>query len=240
MKILHWPLATAVATSAMFAFAIPVSASDVTGKTTFVGKPPKETVIDMTADARCTALHSTPISTRHYVVGPDGGLADVFVYIKSGLELKNMSTPPGLPTLDQLGCEYTPYVMGVQVSQKLGLKNSDSLLHTVHIFSQFNGEQHFAQTEKDQVYARQFDKPEVFMKIKCDVHPWMLAYVGVVESPFYAVTRKDGTFTLKGVPPGKYVIAAVHPKAGTQTRAIEVKDDQDVAATFAFEAKGAR
>jgi hypothetical protein len=123
------------------------------------------------------------------------------------------------------------------VNQRLQIRNSDPTLHTIHIFSLVNGEQHFAQTMKGQTYSRQFAKPETLLKVKCDVHPWMLAYLGIVDNPFYAVTGNDGRFSLHNVPPGKYTIVAVHPKCGSQTQTTDVAAGQDVTVSFTFQAK---
>ena len=189
-----------------------LSAADITGKITFKGTRPPEKTIDMASDPKCGALHSKPITTRHYVVDKDGGLANVFVYLKTGLEGKTFPVPAEAGLLDQIGCEYTPYVSGLMVGQKLKIKNSDPTLHNVHMMSKNNKEFNFAQPLKDQVNEKTFSNPEVMVKFKCDVHNWMFAYAGVLPHPFYAVSGKDGTFKIKDVPPGKYTIEAYHVK----------------------------
>jgi uncharacterized protein (DUF2141 family) len=216
-----------------------VSAADLTGKITLKGTPPPEKVIDMSADAKCSAAHPQPITTRHYVVAADGGLANVFVYVKSGLEGKTFPASTDAPELDQSGCEYSPYVLGVQVNQKFKIKNSDATLHNVHATPKSNQEFNFAQPIQNMTSERSFSKPEVMVRFKCDVHPWMFAYMGVVDNPCFAVSAKDGTFTLKNVPPGKYTIEAFHMKAGTQTQEVEVTDGQNKPVDFTFEVKPA-
>src|SRR5262245_31666630 len=106
--------------------------ADITGKVLLKGTPKPEIPIDMAPDPKCGALHTTPVTTRHYVVSKDGGLANVLVYIKSGLTEKNFPAPTDAPVLDQVGCEYMPYVMGVRANQKIKIKNSDPTLHNVH------------------------------------------------------------------------------------------------------------
>src|SRR6266480_4984417 len=197
---------------------------EISGKVTLTGTPPPEINIDMSGDARCGRLHKTPVTTRHYLVDKDGGLANVFVYVKSGLNRK-WAAPTQEPVLDQIGCLYEPYVMGLMVNQKFQIRNSDPTLHNVHATPQQgdNHEFNFAQLSNGQVNERSFPSPEIFVRFKCDVHPWMFAYVGVVEHPFFAVTGADGTFRLPpDLPPGTYGLEAVHPKAGTAMQEITV------------------
>jgi hypothetical protein len=187
-------------------------AADLSGKVKLKGTPPPEITIQM--DAVCGKLHPKPVTTRHYVVGQDNGLANVFVYIKQGVS----KTPPPAgepPLLDQVNCIYEPYVMGVVTGQKINIKNSDPFMHNVHATPKpgGNAEFNFAQPVKGQVNPKTFEKPEVLVRIKCDVHNWMFAYVGVVDHPYFAVTDKDGNFTIKNVPPGKYTVEAIHLKA---------------------------
>jgi hypothetical protein len=188
------------------------SAADITGKITLKGTPPPEAPLPL--DASCGKTRSDKPSTRFYVVDPSGGLADVFVYIKEGLGDKKFPAPAQPMELDQKGCEYLPYVLGLQAGQKLLVKNSDPLLHNVHPMPTVSGnpESNKAQLQGSKPLEYVFNNPEVFLKYKCDVHNWMFAYVGVVSHPFFAVSQKDGTFKIANVPPGKYVIEAVHRK----------------------------
>ena len=197
---------------------------EISGKVTLTGTPPPEINIDMSGDARCGRLHKTPVTTRHYLVDKDGGLANVFVYVKTGFN-RTWAAPTQEPVLDQIGCLYEPYVMGLMVNQKLQIRNSDPTLHNVHATPQKgdNHEFNFAQRSEGQVNEKSFPSPEIFVRFKCDVHPWMFAYVGVVENPFFAVTGVDGTFRLPpDLPPGTYGLEAVHPKAGTAMQEITV------------------
>jgi hypothetical protein len=200
------------------------SAAELSGKVKLKGTPKPEVPIQL--DATCGKLHTKPITTRHYVVGQDNGLANVFVYVKSGAK---KAAPAGeQPLLDQVNCMYEPYVLGAAAGQKIKVKNSDALLHNVHPTPRVAGniEKNFAQPVKGQVNEIAFDKPEVLVRVKCDVHPWMFAYIGVQEHPYFAVTDKDGKFTIKNLPPGKYTLEAYHLKAGAVTQELEVKDDK--------------
>jgi len=203
-------------------------AADITGKVTLKGTPPPERTIEFT-DATCGKLHPKPVTTRHYVVGADKGLANVFVYIKQGAQ-KTPAAGEG-PLLDQVGCMYEPYVMGVVTGQKFNIRNSDALLHNVHATPKpgsGNKEFNFAQVSKGQVNPKSFDAPEVLVRMKCDVHGWMFAYIGVVDHPYFAVTDKDGNFTIKNVPAGKYTVEAVHQKAAPTGKTAEVEAGKSV------------
>ena len=168
-------------------------------------------------------------------MGDGGALANVFVYIKEGAKASE-ATGEG-PVLDQVGCQYQPYVLGVQTGQKIKIRNSDATLHNVHATPKLNKEFNFAQVTKGQINERAFEKSEVMVRMKCDVHPWMFAYVGVVDHPYFAVTGADGSFKLSGVPAGKYTVEAFHMKAGSATKEITVGADGNVTADFTFEYK---
>jgi hypothetical protein len=225
---------------------LPALGADLTGKVVLRGTPPAEKMIDMGADPKCGALHDKPITTRHYVVAPDGGLANVLVFVKGGLTEKNFPASTETPLLDQVGCEYTPYVTGLRTQQKIKIKNSDPTLHNVHAIPNSlqskgtaNKEFNLAQPVKDMVTEKSFDAPEVAVKFKCDVHPWMFAYVGVFDHPFYAVTGKDGTFKISGLPNGKYTLEAYHVKTHGPNPGVtqEITVDGSAKADFAIELK---
>jgi len=210
------------------------SSTSVSGHVTLRGTPPPEKVI--TFDATCGRLHAGPLTTRHYVVSAEGGLADTFVYIKSG-------APPTAaagtgPTLDQVGCEFQPYVLGVQVGQTLNVRNSDPILHNVHTLPKNPGnkERNVGQPTRAMTTPFVFNSPEVFVQFKCEVHPWMFAYVGVVDHPWFAVTDRNGNFSLPaGLPPGQYTLAAVHRKAGELLQQINVDENGVAPITFTFD-----
>ncbi|MEW6156145.1 MAG: hypothetical protein AB1813_01860 [Verrucomicrobiota bacterium] len=190
-----------------------LQAADITGKITLKGTPPPEKEMFALSDPNCGKLHTTAPKTRFYVVDSSGGLADVFVYLKDAKGTG--SVPSDSVILDQVGCEYTPYVFGIQTKQKLVVKNSDPVLHNVHITpspSSGNKESNQAQIAKGPDIIKAFDNPEVLLRFKCDVHPWMFAYAGVLEHPYFAVTGKDGSFKIANVPPGKYTLVAYHRK----------------------------
>jgi plastocyanin len=211
------------------------SGATITGKVFFRGTAPSEKTIDMAADAACKASHDTPVTTRHYVVGANGELANVFVCVKEGLGSRTFAVPQR-SVLDQKGCLYFPYVMGIQVNQELTILNSDPVLHNVHYFPNNNPEGNKGMPVQGMKFSVKFAKPELDapVRFKCDVHPWMFAYVFVVSHPFFDVTRETGTFTLKGLPAGTYTIEAWHPKAGMLTNSVTVDDNETKEITFEY------
>ena len=175
----------------------------------------------------CGALQTKLPTTRHYVVNEDGHLANVFVYIKKGLENRRFAAPTNAALLDQVKCFFEPYMLGAQTGQTVQFRNSDAVLHNIHVTSRVNREFNIAQPLKGTVTTKTFDKPEVFLRVKCDVHPWMFAYIGVVAHPYFAVTDKDGSFRFPfQLPPGTYTIAANHLKAGELTQEITVREGE--------------
>ena len=142
--------------------------------------------------------------------GAGNGLQNAFVYVKDGLGNRTFPVPKTPVVLDQQGCKYRPHVVGIQVGQPLEVRNSDSTLHNVHAIPKVNKEFNFGQPTKGMKSSRTFDKAEVMVPFKCDVHGWMNAYAGVVAHPFFAVSKADGSFEIKGLPPGSYTVEVWH------------------------------
>jgi hypothetical protein len=213
-------------------------AIEISGKATLAGTPPPEVVIDMSADPTCSQLNRAPVTTRHYVVNRDGGLANVLVYVKSGLEGKRFPTSTNAPVIGQSNCFFEPYVLGVQVNQKFRLFNYDETIHNAHILpapGSHNREQNVALPSRGSFYDLAFSSSEVFVRLKCDVHPWEFAYVGAVSHPFFAVTGTNGIFRLPpGLASGRYVVEAFHPKAGAMTNVISVGHGEKKNLEFVF------
>jgi len=214
-------------------------AADIIGVVTLKGTPPPEKEITpLEDDPNCGPLYKgkKPM-TQFYVVGPKGEFADVVVSLK-GVTGKSTGASAAPAVLDQKGCLYTPTILAIQTGQKLTVKNSDPILHNVHPVPTATGneESNQAQMPNGADLNFTFARPEMFLKFKCDVHPWMFAWVSVMDSPYFCVTDKDGRFVIKNVPPGKYTVEADHRKAGTQTQEVEVKDS-DVTVNFTLEAK---
>lgn len=211
------------------------NAGGVKGVVNYAG-PDGDTPIAMNADPTCASLHTTPVDTGKYLV-KDGKLGNVFVYVKTGLEGKTFPTPTEKKVLDQQGCQYHPHVMGIQVGQPLSIKNSDATLHNIHAMPKSNTEFNQGQPIQNMEFDKVFDKAEVMIPFKCDVHPWMSAYIGVLEHPYYAVSGEDGSFAIDKLPPGTYTLEAWHEELGTATQDVTVAANQTVDVTFDFQPK---
>lgn len=187
-------------------------------------------------DPACAALHTRPLDSDEIAVR-DGRLANVFVYVKSGLEGKSFPVPTEKKVIDQKGCLYVPRVLGVQVGQTVELTNSDDVFHNIHALPAANAEFNDPQPQGAPPLVKTFGKPEVMVQIKCDIHPWMTAWVGVLPHPYSAVTGEDGGFSIEQLPPGKYTLEAWHETLGTQAREVTVGPDQTVDVSFDFKAR---
>jgi plastocyanin len=224
--------------SAMLALAPAARAADIIGNVTLKGAPPAEIPIAPLMDnPDCAAMYKTAPTTHFYAVGPKGELADVVVSLK-GVTGKSTGASAQPALLDQKGCMYLPQILAIQTGQKLVVKNSDNCVHNVHCTPTVagNDEHNDAQMAGSADLTYTFAKPEMFLRFKCDVHPWMFAWVSVIDSPYFCVSDKDGKFVIKNVPPGKYTVEAGHRKLGSQTQDVEVKDG-DVTVNFTFEVK---
>ncbi|HEY2019307.1 MAG TPA: carboxypeptidase regulatory-like domain-containing protein [Bryobacteraceae bacterium] len=207
----------------------------ITGKVTFDGAKPSAKPIDMSANPVCMRAHaSSPQKPEDVVVNDNGTLKYVFVWVKSGLPDKTWQVPTTPVTLDQNGCMYKPHVFGVMAGQKIAVKNSDPTNHNIHPQPQTNQEWNESQPPGSADKLQSFPRQEVMIPVKCNIHPWMRAYIGVVAHPFYAVTGDDGTFTIKGLPPGTYTIEAWHEKFGKSEQTVTVGAKDSKTQDFAF------
>ena len=187
----------------------------------------------MNADPVCVK-EGKGTTTEFVVAGADGGLQNVFVYVKDGLGGRTFQAPQQAVVLDQKGCHYRPHVFGVQVGQPLQIVNSDPTLHNIHAIPKANQEFNTGQPIQGMKFDHTFTAKEVMVPFKCDVHGWMNAYAGVLDHPFFATTDTSGKFELKGLPPGDYTIEAWHEKLGTQEQKITVGAKETKEANFAF------
>jgi plastocyanin len=212
------------------------TAATITGKVVFEGTPPPNAVINMASDPACAAA-GNGTRTSESIVVDNGGLQNVFVYIKDGLGNKYIFDTPTDPVkIDQKGCHYVPHVLGIRVTQPLEISNSDSTLHNVHAMPETNREFNQGQPVPGMKNTFAFTAPEVMIPIKCDVHPWMHASIGVVDHPYFAVSGSGGSFELRTIPPGTYTIEAVHEKLGRLTQSVTLGEKDKKEMTFTFKA----
>jgi len=198
--------------------------ASVSGKVSFAGTPAAAEKIKVSADPYCQKEHKDGLE-RKTVDVKDGGVKDVFVYVKTGIT-GTYPAPTESVELDQQGCMYKPHLVAVQVGQPLKIKNNDETLHNIHPRPAVNAEFNIGQPRKGMESTKSFDKKEIMIPVGCDVHPWMRSYISVVDHPFFAVTDEDGKFEIKGLPAGEYEIEAVHEKLKSTTGKITVKDGE--------------
>jgi plastocyanin len=207
----------------------PATVASVSGTVHFEGAAPEAVPIDMSNDPACKGDNKAET-----VVVNDGKLANVFVYVKDGLDNRTFPAPANAIAIDQTGCRYQPHMAGMMVGQKLDIRNDDPTEHNVHAIGMQNAQWNESQMPKAAAIEKSFDQPEIMLPIKCNQHPWMKMYVNVVANPFYAVTDAAGKFEINGLPPGDYTIAFVQEKLGEQDQkiALTAKDKKTLDISF--------
>lgn len=211
----------------------PATVGTIAGTVFFRGDPPPRKEVRVQGNPECSALHRGPVYDEEVLV-TDGHLQNVFVYISGGLEGRTFAPPATPATIDQVGCLYVPHVVGAQVNQPVLFLNSDPTLHNIHSYAKNSRGWNFGLPFQGMKQTKEIPAPEVMIQLKCDVHPWMVGYLGVVPHPYYAVTGADGRFLLKDVPPGTYTIEAWHERFGVQRVQAQVTATQttDLSVTF--------
>jgi plastocyanin len=204
----------------------------ISGTVKYPGAAPKPVKIDMSQDPACKGGDNT-VET---LVVNSGNLENAFVYVKDGLGSRTFDAPKDPVTLDQQGCRYHPHVLGIMAGQQLKVINSDPTTHNIHPTPKDNREWNESQAPKAAAIEKSFTREEIMLPVKCNQHPWMKMYINVVKSPYFAVTDKDGKYTLKGLPPGTYTVAVVHEKLGTETQQVTVGAKESKAADFTMKA----
>ena len=206
----------------------------IAGTMTYDGSAPAPRPLPMDSDPRC--VMEPGAKSELLLVGPGNTLQNVFVYVKDGLGARTYASPTTPVMLDQKGCRYLPHVFGVQIGQPIHVANSDPTVHNVNASAKNNRSFNFGQVPSVPPVTRIFDKPEVMIPFRCDVHGWMNAYVGVVAHPFFAVTMADGTFEIKGLPAGTFTVEAWHERLGVQSQSVTVDGKTPAKVSFAFKA----
>jgi plastocyanin len=212
----------------------PSTAGSVSGTIRFVGKKTAPKPIDMSEDPACVAAHHGKPVDESLLVSSKGTLANAFIYLKSGLDGKRFETPAAPVVIDQSGCWFHPRVLGIQTNQTLSVVNSDPVTHNIHPMAQINREWNHSQGAGDAPLARKFIKPEVMIRVKCNIHSWMRAFIGVVDNPYFAVSKADGTFKIEDLSPGTYTFEIWQENLGTQDVQITIAPHRNAQLNVVF------
>jgi len=207
-------------------------AGAICGIVKFAGRLPKPARIDMAQEPACERMHGGRLTIPTVVGGPGDTLADVVVYISGGLDGRRYETPAEPVMIDQKGCMFSPHVLGLRVNQKLLVYNSDPTMHTVHPLPAYNPPWNRSQMVAMPPIETSFTHEEIAIPVKCNVHPWMKSFVAVFAHPFFAVTRSDGAFELRNMPPGTYTVTAWHESLGTCEQKVTLRPGETMELEF--------
>ncbi len=194
--------------------------------------PPMETLV-MSGNAECAALHPEPVLTGDMLVA-GGKVQNAFVYLKDGLGNRVFAVPAQPVVIDQRRCIYVPRVVGAQVDQAIEFHNSDAFLHNVHGAPKDSRGWNVALSRQGAERTIRVDHPEVMVSVRCDLHPWMQGWIGVVDHPYFGVTGADGRVTLKNVPSGDYTVGVWHERFGTREAKVTVTPQGTAATSVTF------
>ena len=196
----------------------------------------------MDAEPVCAKVHAgKPMMPEVLVLGTGNTMGNIMVWVSKGVPAGKTYPVPAAPVvLEQKGCQYLPHVMGAMVGQSYKILNSDGILHNIHTLPKVNASFNRGQPATVKEMSTNFPKAEDMFQIKCDVHPWMSAYMGVFTHPFYSVTGADGKFTISGLDPGTYEITAWQERLGMQTAMVTVAANETKTQAIKFAVPGAK
>jgi plastocyanin len=207
------------------------------GRVKIQGELPRRRTARMDSDPKCQERHAGPVLLDDIVADANGFVQWAFVYVQSGLKGPPPPPPQTPVTLDQIACTFTPHMVGVRVGQPVVILNSDPLLHNVHGLPFQNKEFNIGLPQAGLEIVRRFDKPEVMIKLKCEIHPWMVSWVGVLDHPYFSVTNETGSYGIPALPPGRYTVQAWHEKYVTVSSDVDLPPGGDVVLDFLLDVK---
>jgi hypothetical protein len=207
----------------------------LSGRIAFEGPVPERRVINTSKDAKCAEIHGgKPLLDEDLIVGGDGGVKNAFVFVRKGAPKIDYPRPEQAAEINQQGCMFRPRVQGVRVGQRLMVGNADPVTHNVRSFPKGNRAFNFGQPPGTEPRERVFERAEREIEVQCDIHPWMHAYIFVMDHPFYSVSQDDGTYTIENLPPGEYTLESWHEKLGRQRTTLTVADRDLVDVNFKY------
>lgn len=208
----------------------------IRGVVKILGVPPKRKFLRINSDPKCAALHDGQMPADDIVADPEGNVRWAFVYVSKG----NTASKPGpLPPvlLDQVGCRFDPHVLGVQVNQPVNIYNNDPLLHNVHSLPFENKEFNFGLPGAGQFETKRFSTKEVMVRVRCEVHPWMSAWIGVLDHPYFSVTSGSGGYGIVNLPPGRFKVTVWHERYASVEQEVDVPSGGDATLDFFLDAR---
>jgi len=214
-----------------------IGSATIEGRVMFDGPPPARRPIRMSSEAACHKPGSSPLS-EDLIVSPGGGLKNAYVHITSGLGDRVFAPPQTPAVMDQSGCLFGPHLLDVQANQIIEFANSDPVVHNVRAAAETNRSFNVSMPGNGKKVRRFFSEPEI-VKIRCDIHAWMSAFVAVERHPFHQVTGEDGSFSLRGLPAGSYEVEVWHERLGTQRHQVEVGEGGTGKVDFTFKPRSA-
>jgi len=213
-----------------------VPSGTISGTILFNGPVPAAT-IDTSMDPACASGGKSQLPTEQFVVN-DHKLANVYVYVKSGppAAMRDNGRSAQSVVIDQVNCQFRPHVVAIVAGGSIEFRNSDATMHNVHAMPTEIGNEavDISQGPHGAPKMVQFAEPETMIPIRCNNHPWMNAFVNVSATKFFDISHADGHFDLRGMPPGDYVLAAVHEKLGEKTINITVTSQETAKAEISF------
>ena len=219
-------------TSALTGAQTPSSSGRLVGKVSYEGTPKKYKPIEMVNEPSCAKLYATPLLPEGSITGPNNSLQNVVVFISEGAADEKDANPQPVQ-LAQRGCRYVPHILASISNQEVIVKNEDPVTHSIHLLAQANRESNQSQPPGTPPFALHLAQPE-FIRVKCDIHPWMRSILAVFKNSHYAVTDSNGAFALPNLPSGGYTVTAWHETYGTQSKEITVSPGESKDLNFVF------
>jgi plastocyanin len=217
----------------------PATAGSISGTVELDGAAPRMKPINMAAEPACAKQHATPVTSQEVLVGKDGALENVVVYLKGDFSKYKFDAPQAAATMTQKGCMYDPHVVVLETGQSLQVVNADPVTHNIHPLPKDNREWNESQPPGAPAINQSFPHEEIAIPVKCNIHPWMKGYIAVFDHPYFTVTGKDGAFDLKNVPPGDYTLVAWHELYGTSEQPVTIGAKESKMLRIAFHAASA-